>query len=95
MKTQEFFRQGLGFAMRLGVEFVVATGVGSLMGYFLDTWLETEPWFLALGVIFGGAAGALNVYRMAQQLVPPDEDDEDNADPNRKPGGSGTDDLKF
>lgn len=94
MNTNEFFRQGLGFAMRLGVEFVVATGVGTLMGYALDTWLDSAPWFLALGVVFGGAAGVLSVYRAAKVLVPPEEDEE-KADPDRKPDGPGTDDLKF
>ncbi len=96
MNTREFFRQGLGFATRMGVEFVVATGVGALMGHFLDAWLETDPWFLALGVVFGGAAGTLNVYRIASQMATPEEDeDPDKKDPDGTSSGSGTDDLKI
>ena len=94
MNKQDIFRQGLGFAMRVGIEFVVATGIGTLMGYFLDQWLESEPWFLALGVVFGGAAGVLNVYRASKDLAPVDEI-EDKDEPESKSEGSGTDDLKF
>jgi len=91
MKSNDSFRQGIGFAMRLGVEFTVATGVGTLMGYFLDYWLETSPWFLALGVIFGGAAGCLSVYRAAEELAPPEEED-DSEKPESK---EKSDDLKL
>ncbi len=91
MKTNDSFRQGMGFAARLGIEFTVATGVGTLMGYFLDDWLETSPWFLALGVIFGGAAGCLNVYRAAKELTPP-KDEDDSVEPESR---EKSDDLKL
>ena len=61
-------RQGLSIAMRLGIEMVVATAVGSLMGYALDSFLGTKPWFLIAGVLFGGAAGSLSVYRTAMRI---------------------------
>ncbi len=93
MKANESFRQGLGFAVRLGVEFTVSTGVGTLMGYFLDDWLDTSPWFLAIGVIFGGAAGCLGVYRAANELTPPPEDEDDPA--SSEPPKKNSDDLKF
>ncbi len=90
MKTNESFRQGMGFGARLGVELTVATGVGTLMGYVLDRWLETSPWFLAAGVVFGGAAGCLNVYRAAKGFSPPPEED-----PAKPESADKTDDLKF
>ena len=62
-------RQGLSIAMRLGIEMVVATAVGSLMGYALDSFLGTKPWFLIAGVLFGGAAGSLSVYRTAMRIT--------------------------
>ena len=71
------FRQGLGFALRLGVELMVATMIGALMGYALDHFAGTDPWGLAVGVILGGAAGCLNVYRAAMSM----QFDEDNETP--------------
>lgn len=59
------FRQGLSFAARIGVELVVSTMVGTATGYFIDRWLDTGPIFLILGVVVGGAAGMLSVYRSA------------------------------
>jgi len=67
MKPNSSFRQGLNFGFRLGMELVVATGVGGLMGFALDTITGARPWFLALGLLFGGAAGCLNVYRAAME----------------------------
>jgi len=81
MKPESNFRQGLGYALRMGTEMVVAIGLGGLMGYTADYLLDTRPWFLALGVLFGGAAGMLNVYRAAremQEAVPPSENGMDS-----------------
>ena len=66
--------------MRLGTELIVATFVGALMGYTLDKFLGTKPWFLVAGVIFGGAAGSLNVYRLAQSL----QEDENRCDNDKE-----------
>ena len=77
------FRQGISFGLRLGVEMLVATMVGALIGYGLDKLFETEPWLLVLFLLFGGAAGCLNVYRAAmlaqqdEEENDPDEDDDD------------------
>jgi ATP synthase protein I len=59
------FRQGLSLAMRLGVELVVSTVVGALLGYLLDSWLGTRPWIMVAGVLLGGIAGFRTVYQMA------------------------------
>lgn len=62
-------------AFRLGTELTVATLMGALMGYALDRFFGIRPWGLAAGVILGGAAGCLNVYRAAMLL---DMDNDDN-----------------
>jgi ATP synthase protein I len=59
------FRQGLSLAMRIGVELVVSTVVGALLGYLLDSWLGTRPWIMVAGVLLGGVAGFRTVYQMA------------------------------
>lgn len=81
MSNGEGFRYGLGIAFRVGTEMLVATLLGSLMGFALDKFFDTSPWFLIAGVFLGGAAGTLNVYRTAQTF------DEDNKnDSNRNDG---------
>ncbi|MGV7221642.1 MAG: AtpZ/AtpI family protein [Nitrospinales bacterium] len=84
MKNDPAFRQGMSLAFKVGTELIVATLIGALMGYALDSFLDSRPWFLAIGVIFGGAAGSLNVYRSAQNMINKDEDDEDSDNQDEK-----------
>lgn len=67
------FRRGLSIAFRLGTELTVAVMIGAVMGYALDRYFGTKPWCLATGVIMGGAAGCLNVYRVSKEITS-DED---------------------
>ncbi len=60
--------KGLAFAMRIGVELVAALIVGVAIGYFLDQWLGTKPWFLLLFFVIGSAAGFMNVFRVVSGL---------------------------
>lgn len=55
----------LGLAFRVGVELVSAVAVGTVIGLGLDYWFETRPWFMLVFIVTGGAAGIINVYRMA------------------------------
>jgi len=71
------FRRGLSVAFRLGTELTVAVMIGAVMGYALDHYLVTKPWFLAIGIIMGGAAGCLNVYRVANVITK--DDDQNNS----------------
>jgi ATP synthase protein I len=38
--------------------------IGTLMGYWADKWLGTQPWVLIIGFIFGAAAGFRSLYRV-------------------------------
>lgn len=69
MSESNDFRQGLGIAFRVGTEMTVATLVGAGMGYGVDHFFGTKPWGIVAGVIFGGAAGMLNVYWTAQAMT--------------------------
>lgn len=69
MSESNDFRQGLGIAFRLGTEMTVATLLGAGMGFGVDHFFGTKPWGIVAGVIFGGAAGMLNVYRAAQVMT--------------------------
>jgi ATP synthase protein I len=58
----------MGIGVRVGVELVSALAVGLAIGWGLDWLLGTRPWFLALFVLLGGAAGVANVWRL---MMPP------------------------
>jgi ATP synthase protein I len=53
----------------LGMLFPSSIAVGTLLGYYADKWLQTDPWGKLLGFVFGVAAGALNFYRDYQKLI--------------------------
>ena len=55
----------LGLAFRVGVELISAVAVGTAIGWGLDKWLDTRPWLMLVFIVVGGAAGIINVYRMA------------------------------
>lgn len=59
---------GLGFASRIGSELVISVLIGIYGGYLLDGYLDSSPWLMLLGLIFGSAAGFLNIYRAFQEL---------------------------
>ena len=59
---------GLAQAFRTGIELVSALAVGVGIGFGLDKWLDTTPWFLVVFFFLGAAAGFLNVYRAASRI---------------------------
>ena len=61
-------RKGLfmGNAFKLGTELVAAVGVGTIIGFILDSWFGTKPWFII--IFLGSAAGILNVIRAAKRM---------------------------
>lgn len=68
--------QGLATMGSLGFTLVACTFVGLLAGYNLDRWLKTSPWFTILLLLFGIAAGFLNIFVSASR-------------PPRRPGKDG------
>ncbi len=63
----------MGDAMRLAIDLFASVLVGGAMGYFLDRWLGTKPWFLIVFLIFGLAAGFRNFYTFAGKLLSPNK----------------------
>jgi ATP synthase protein I len=78
MTNNNSFRQGMQIAFRLGTELTVATFIGAMLGYGVDLFFGIRPWGLAVGVIFGGAAGSLNVYRAAMLMTMEDQNTEED-----------------
>ncbi len=54
---------GASMAFRTTVELVSALVVGGFLGYLIDGWLGTRPWFMIVFFFLGSIAGILNVYR--------------------------------
>lgn len=78
MNKSSEFRRGLSIAFRLGTELTVAVMIGAVMGYALDRYFDTKPWCLAFGVVMGGAAGCLNVYRVSKIITLDENKDQNN-----------------
>ena len=58
----------LGLAFRLATELVAGVVVGGFIGWGLDYWFGTTPWFLLIFFFLGSGAGILNVMRTAQEI---------------------------
>jgi ATP synthase protein I len=59
---------GLATGMRIGLEFMSGTVVGLGIGYGIDRYFDTTPWFLLLFTILGFCAGIMNVYRSINNI---------------------------
>ncbi|MEX1162045.1 MAG: AtpZ/AtpI family protein [Nitriliruptor sp.] len=53
---------GLDAASVMGVELMAATLTWSGIGWLVDRWLGTPPWFLAIGALLGNAAGIYLIW---------------------------------
>ena len=58
----------MGGAFKLGTELVAAVAVGTIIGFILDNWFDTKPWFIIIFFFLGAAAGMLNVIRTAKRM---------------------------
>ena len=58
----------MGSAFKLGTELVAAVGVGTIIGFILDSWFDTKPWLIIIFFFLGAAAGILNVIRTANRM---------------------------
>ena len=58
----------MGSAFKLGTELVAAVGVGTIIGFILDTLFDTKPWLIIIFFFLGAAAGMLNVIRAANRM---------------------------
>ena len=58
----------IGLAFRLSTELVSGIVVGSVMGWSLDKWLGSQPWFFLIFFILGIAAGIINVIKTAKNM---------------------------
>lgn len=64
--AQASAQSGMGLAYRIATELVAAVGIGGLIGYGIDRWLETRPWCMIVFTLLGFAAGMLNIFRITR-----------------------------
>ena len=53
----------IGVLSGVGLTLVISTVLGLWGGYALDGWLGTSPWLTLIGLLFGIAAGFINLFR--------------------------------
>ena len=71
IKTSENIEKrgnSIGMAFRLSTELVSGILVGSVMGWSIDKWLGSQPWFFLIFFILGIAAGIINVIKTAKNM---------------------------
>ena len=59
--------KALGELSTIGMTLVIATVLGLAGGYYLDRWLGTSPWLTLIGLLFGIAAGFVNLFRAVKR----------------------------
>ncbi len=51
----------------IGVELAASVFIGAFLGYRIDLYLNTEPYFMVGGLILGAAAGFYSLYRVVKK----------------------------
>lgn len=59
----------LGMAWRLAVELVTAPAVCGYIGWVLDQWLGSKPWFFLGFLLLGLITGGVLAYRSMQEMI--------------------------
>ena len=63
----------MGSAFKLGTELVSAVAIGTIIGFILDNWFDTKPWFIVTFFFVGVIAGIMNVIRVAKNMQKEDK----------------------
>jgi len=60
--------RGIDQAHLMGVELIVAVLFWGGIGYLVDGWLGSTPWFTAFGALLGNVAGVYLIYLRSQRI---------------------------
>jgi ATP synthase protein I len=41
---------------------------GTLIGYLVDLWLGTDPWFVVIGILVGSYSGFVRMWHLSKQM---------------------------
>jgi ATP synthase protein I len=67
----------LSFLSSVGISMVAATFIGLAMGYYLDIWLETSPWFTLVFLLLGIVSGFRNIFILTSRELRRQQDEQD------------------
>ncbi len=62
-ETKKLFRT-LSYISTVGLAMALSIGIGAVVGYYLDSKFDTEPWLFFVFLGFGIVAAFRNLYRM-------------------------------
>ena len=51
-----------------GGSFFASIISGTLLGYFGDKWLGTEPWLVVIGIVIGSYAGFARMWKYLKEM---------------------------
>ena len=54
----------IGLGMRVALEMLAAIGVSGLIGWYIDKFLDSKPWFFLVFLLLGIAAGLKSVFKV-------------------------------
>lgn len=61
----------------IGIELAASIAVGAFIGYWMDIWLDTSPWFLIFWVLCGIFAGFRSLIRVTKKYLKDNKNDSD------------------
>ena len=67
--SQEELNRKSGLAYAAAFSLFAAVVAGLILGWLLDRWLGTRPWFLVGGLVLGAAAGLYEFIRTSSKLT--------------------------
>ena len=56
-----------GFAYAAGIALFASVATFTVIGYLLDRWFGTQPWFLIGGIVLGSAGGLFEFIRISSK----------------------------
>ncbi|MDY0190779.1 MAG: AtpZ/AtpI family protein [Desulfuromonas sp.] len=59
--------KSLGFLSSVGICMVASILIGMIMGYYIDRWLDTAPWFLLIFLVLGIISGFRNIFILTER----------------------------
>ncbi|MCK4623588.1 MAG: AtpZ/AtpI family protein [Desulfuromonadales bacterium] len=78
--------KSLGFLSGVGISMVAAIFIGLAIGYYLDQWLDTRPWFTLVFLTIGIVSGFRNVYILTARELRRQQREEQQAEQERDEG---------
>lgn len=60
--------ENMNRGLKAGMELVTSIAAGAFIGWLLDSWLGTAPWFLIVFLLAGMGAGFMAVYKITQNI---------------------------